>query len=95
MPSVEVRFSASTLQDFDAILRNDFLIPIADWKPRSTILFSLILPLGFSAAYKLFAGSTTQRVIVTDSTQFGTTAAPGYQEISNRLSLLINAYLPF
>ena len=95
LASAEVRFGASTLQNLDAIIRNDFFASKASWQPRFAILFSLMLPLGLGAAYKTFTGGASERNVAAVSTQFGVTASPGYQLIGNGVSLLVYAYVPF
>lgn len=59
------------------------------------LLLLFFLPLALSVSYKKFIGGlTTIGVSSTDATS-GFTAAPGYQLIRNRLSLLVQVYLPF
>ncbi|KAL8721601.1 MAG: hypothetical protein Q9225_001765 [Loekoesia sp. 1 TL-2023] len=91
----EARFGASTLQNFDAVLRNDYFASAITWQPRLVIWLLLLLPLGLSAAYKTFSGGSTDLVIYGPNADFGATAAPGYQLIGDGLSLLSMVYLPF
>ena len=65
------------------------------WQPRLILWLLLLLPLGLSASYKTFSGGSTERVIAVADTDFGATAAPEYQLIGNRLSMLVTVYLPF
>ncbi|KAL8660582.1 MAG: hypothetical protein Q9202_006391 [Teloschistes flavicans] len=91
----EAYCGASTLQNFDAILRNDYFAADMSWRPRFILWILLLLPLVFGAAYKKFSGGSTDLVIHGPDVAFGTTAAPGYQLIGNGLSLLPTVYLPF
>ncbi|KAF7510061.1 hypothetical protein GJ744_007165 [Endocarpon pusillum] len=91
----EVRFGASTLQNFDAIIRNDHFASVMSWQPRLILWFLLLLPLGLSVSYKTFSGGSTERIVRASDTDFCATAAPGYQLIGNGLSLLVTVYLPF
>ena len=91
----EARFGASTLQNFEAILQNNYFASMITLQPRLVLLFLLILPLGLSASYKKFSGGSTERTMLAPAISFGATAAPGYQLIGNGLSLLVVTYLPF
>ncbi|KAI4254555.1 MAG: hypothetical protein LQ352_003026 [Teloschistes flavicans] len=91
----EAHCGASTLQNFDAILRNDYFAADMSWRPRFILWILLLLPLVLGAAYKKFSGGSTDLVIHGPDVAFGTTAAPGYQLIGNGLSLLPTVYLPF
>ena len=91
----EVRLGASTLQNFDGILRSDYFAPTMNWPPRLVMWISLLLPLGLAASYKPFSGGATEQSQEAPEMEFGMTAAPGYQLIGNGASLLVNVYLPF
>ena len=91
----EACLGASTLQNFEAFLRNDYFASMVTLQPRLILLFLLLLPLGLSASYKKFSGGSTERLIPAPEIYFGATAAPGYQLIGNGLSLLVVTYLPF
>ena len=91
----EARLGKSTLQNFDAILRNAYFSPAVSLGPRASLLFVLALPLALSASYKQFIGGSTKLEVPVTPMQFGATAAPGYQLIGDGLSLLVNVYLPF
>ncbi|KAL8691977.1 MAG: hypothetical protein Q9218_002901 [Villophora microphyllina] len=91
----EVRFGASTLQNLDAILRNDYFASAMSWQPRLILWLLLLLPLGLGAAYKKFSGGSTNLTIHGPDADFGATAAPGYQLIGDGLSLLSTVYLPY
>ncbi|KAI4198790.1 MAG: hypothetical protein LQ350_005031 [Teloschistes chrysophthalmus] len=91
----EARFGASTLQNFDAILRTNYFATDMSWRPRFILWILLLLPLALGAAYKKFSGGSTDLVIHGPDAAFGITAAPGNQLIGNGLSLLSAVYLPF
>ena len=61
--TLEARYGKSSLQNYDAILRNDNLAPLVGIALRISLLALFILPLGLSAAYKTFGnGKTTLRL---------------------------------
>ncbi|KAL8773633.1 MAG: hypothetical protein Q9203_004346 [Teloschistes exilis] len=75
----EARFSSSTLQNFDAILRNNYFAADMSWQPRFILWILLLLPLALGAAYKKFSGGSTDLVIHGPDATFGITAAPTYR----------------
>ncbi|KAI9818435.1 MAG: hypothetical protein M1827_000494 [Pycnora praestabilis] len=86
----------STLQNFDALLRNTAFTPDRiSVSPRALLLFLFALPLALSVSYKKFSGGSSVVGISSTSGYFGTIGPPGYQRIGNGLSLLTNVYLPF
>ncbi len=87
--------SGSTLQNFDALLRADYLSQTAAVRPRAILLLLFLLPLGLGASYKRFIGGSTTVKVPSLGGWYGLTAAPGYQRIGNGLSLLVGIYLPF
>lgn len=91
----EARAGQSTLQNFDAILRIGYFSQAASLCPRIILLFLFALPLGLSVSYKNFIGGFTIVGILSIDATFGLTAAPGYQLIKNKLSLLVEVYLSF
>ena len=81
---LEARFGRSTIQNFEAILRNQIVEPKVDWIWRVVLLGLVALPIGLSAAYKNFQGGT-RRVIIKDhgDPQYGLTGLPGTDPTSN------------
>ena len=92
---LEARNGKSTLQNFEAILCNDYFSQVASLRPRLVLLFLFTLPLVLSVLYKKFIGGFTTIDVESTDISFGLTAAPGYQLIGNGLSLLMEVYLPF
>lgn len=91
----ELRLGRATLQNFDAILRNEHFSREASVRPRAILLFLFALPLALSASYKQFIGGSTRFAVPSSNIMFGFTGPPGYQLIGNGLSLMMNIYLPF
>lgn len=59
----ELRWGSSTLQNYDAILRQSVFVSQADFSWRTVIFLLSMLPLGLSVAYKTFTnGEATQPV---------------------------------
>ncbi|KAK4497354.1 hypothetical protein PRZ48_011805 [Zasmidium cellare] len=97
----EARFGASTLQNYEALLRNRAFTSKADWGWRTSLVLLAILPLGLSAAYKLFVGGFSTLAIGEKgdlySNSFGTYAPPGMQPLgaNSGMILMNNATIPF
>jgi hypothetical protein len=91
----EVYAGRSTIQSFEAVLRNEDLAKHASWPVRATLGFVLILPLSLSASYKLFSGGSS--TVTTDNLHatIGLTGAIGSQRIGNGISLMAETYVPF
>ena len=97
----EARFGASTLQNYEAILRNQPLSAArvsTIW--RLTLLSNIALPIFLSAGYKRYTGGTAHALIAKDNipyNMYGATALPGLNQLGDSISYaqLINATLPF
>lgn len=85
----------STIQNIDALMRNDTLAHQIHWSIRLLLLILFALPLGLSAAYKAFTGGQTAQMVNTGPGKFGFTAAPGKQRIGDGVSICTDLYLPF
>jgi len=59
----ELRWGGSSLQNYDAILRNSISLSKTGYFWRITILSFILLPLGLSIGYKRFTGGTSSAVI--------------------------------
>lgn len=55
----EAKWGQSTLQNYDALLRNRFVVPNVNNGWRLVLVFLTILPLGLSVAYKRFLGGSS------------------------------------
>ncbi|MCJ1379586.1 hypothetical protein MMC17_002688 [Xylographa soralifera] len=91
----EIYAGRSTLQDLDALLRNDFIARNVSKRSRATIIFYPLLALALSASYKSFSNGTSTESLKSISGSFGLTASPGNQRIGSGISLLVEVYLPF
>ena len=76
--TLEARFGASTLQDYDSILRSSILDSNVNWLLRAAISSMLALPLGLSASYKQFVGGTTTIHVSSKVLDFGPVGPQGY-----------------
>ncbi|KAI9830064.1 MAG: hypothetical protein M1819_005894 [Sarea resinae] len=76
--SIEARWGNSTLQNYDAILRNALFETHTALVWRLTILLFVLLPLGLSVGYKRFTGGISSANITNRfSGRYGLTAPPG------------------
>ena len=91
----EIYAGRSTLQDLDALLRNDFMARNVSNRARAAIVFYPLLALALSASYKSFSNGTSTETLKSISGFFGLTASPGNQRIGSGISLLVEVYLPF
>jgi hypothetical protein len=97
---IEARFGPSHLQNYDAILRNRPFAAQTDILWRLGLLLLAALPLGLSAAYKLFAGGTSNASISTTlipQSSWGMYGHPGTQRfgLNRGMALMLNATTPF
>ncbi|KAM0716299.1 hypothetical protein Q7P37_007744 [Cladosporium fusiforme] len=95
---LEARFGSSTLQNYDAILQKTFLGPQMNFLWRSILLLSMMLPLGLSAAYKLFGGGNSTLPVQYDGpVYYGLYPPLGLEKVgqSTGVSLMSNLSLPF
>ena len=92
---LEVQAGESTLQNIDALLRNQ---PFA-WRlgiiPRITLLALLALPVGLSVAYKRFSGGHSAVPWMASDSDWGFVTSPGQPWTGNGLSLAASGYVPF
>jgi hypothetical protein len=95
---IESRWGHSSLQDFEAILRNS----VASSETRAfwrTVLLTLVaLPLGLSVAYKKFIGGTSSAPIHSMyNGHYGTAPLPmgNASAVTNPLYLAFNTTIPF
>ena len=91
--TLEARFGASTLQDYDSILRYSILDGNVNWVLRVAIGSVLALPLGLSASYKQFVGGTTTIHINSTMLDVGPVGHPGL--LQDPLAMMLNVSLPF
>ena len=91
--TLEARFGASTLQDYDSILRYSILDRNVNWVLKAAIGFLLALPLGLSASYKQFVGGTTTIALNATMLDFGPVGPPGF--LLDPLAMMLNVSLPF
>lgn len=92
---VEARFGPSSLQNYDAILRNSFMLPHTSFAWRAVLTVLMALPLGLSAAYKQFIGGSVSAVRPSEGGFHGVTGPPGLQHLGFGAALMINATTPF
>ena len=91
--TLEARFGASTLQDYDSILRYGILDRNVNWVLRVVIGFMLALPLVLSASYKQFVGGTTTIPVNRAVLDVGPVGPPGL--LQDPLAMMLNVSLPF
>lgn len=95
---LEARWGPSTLQNYDAILRNTLSASHTGWIWRLTIFFFLLLPLALSVGYKRFTGGASSNVITNPfSGRYGLAAPPlgDYNAMNNSVYFTINSNVPF
>jgi len=97
----EARFGRSTIQDYEAIMRNKPFASKVDWPWRATLLILSALPLGLSVAYKRFTGGAAIERVKQNhelySDQWGMFAPPGLLPLgwNSGTILMYNATTPF
>ncbi|KAH8811240.1 hypothetical protein F5884DRAFT_781573 [Xylogone sp. PMI_703] len=91
----EVASGRSTLQNFDALLRDDILTANASMFVRALLVLLFLLPLGLSAGYKRFVGGVSTINVISPGATFGLVGPPGFQAIGLGTSLITNLYVPF
>lgn len=95
---IEARFGRSTLQNYDALIRNAACAPQIDWFWRLILFGAWVLPLGLSVVYKIFPnGHNGGQVNYDGSINFGFHALPGLEKVraNSGVLLMYNATLPF
>ena len=96
---VEARFGPSYLQNYDAILRNSFVLPSTNHVWRGILVTLVLFPISLGLVYKEFDSGIAQ-VLVNNNTGsfYGLTAPAGLQESSigsQGLSFMANTTLSF
>lgn len=94
----EQRWGGSTLQNYDAILRNTTLLPRTTGLWRGTILALIILPLALSVAYKRFTGGESSTNIYSDYPgTYGIASAPlaANDVLNNSIYHMMTATAPY
>ena len=94
---LEARWGKSTLQNYDAILRNSSSLSQTHAGWRAVLLLLIALPLALSVAYKRFTGGTSSADLTDAVYYYGMTGPPGFhtQSYLTGISLMFNATLPF
>lgn len=92
---LEARFGTSTIQNYDAILRNKPLALSLSFAWRVILVVMLALPIGLSVAYKTFSGGESSMNIHTldyfnNATYFGFFKPPGIVSVTG-ISSFLNA----
>lgn len=94
----EERWGGSTLQNYDAILRNTALLSQTSFLWRGTILALIILPLTLSVAYKRFTGGEISTNVYSDFPgSYGIASAPltANNVLNNSIYQMMTATAPF
>ena len=94
----EERWGGSTLQNYDAILRNTALLSDTSFLWRGTILALIILPLALSVAYKKFTGGESSTNVYNDFPgSYGFASAPSTTNnvLNNSIYYMMTATAPF
>ena len=94
----EERWGGSTLQNYDAILRNTALLSHTSFLWRGTILALIILPLALSVAYKRFTGGESSTNVYSDFPgSYGIASAPlaANNVLNNSIYQMMTATAPF
>ncbi len=94
----EERWGGSTLQNYDAILRNTALLSQTSFLWRGTILTLIILPLALSVAYKRFTGGESSTNVYSDFPgNYGIASAPltANNVLNNSIYQMMTATAPF
>lgn len=90
--------SEPKLQNFDAILRNSVLMSNTRLIWRALLLAFIIIPIGFSLAYKVFVGGNSTHNFGYHTSGYDITGAPGLTRttvLNFGPSYMTNAKLPF
>ncbi|KXH27013.1 hypothetical protein CSAL01_09199 [Colletotrichum salicis] len=96
---MEANYGESTIQNYDAILRNKPLASRLGVPWRIVLSLMLALPIGLSVAYKTFTGGESKMTVnsvdyISNTTYFGMFQPPGIIS-SNGVSLFFNATTAF
>ena len=88
----ETRFGASTLQNYDSILRYSVLDANVSIPLKAAIVCISALPLGLSASYKQFVNGVTTLPLYPTQLDFGPVGPPGLAD--GGMVMMLNATLP-
>ena len=88
----ETRFGASTLQNYDSILRYSVLDTNVSFLLKAAIVCVFALPLGLSASYKQFVNGVTALSLHPTQLDFGPVGPPGLAD--GGMAMMLNATLP-
>ncbi|KAF5527241.1 hypothetical protein CGCA056_v000900 [Colletotrichum aenigma] len=96
---LEARFGESTIQNYDAILRNKPLASRLSFAWRAVLIIMLALPIGLSVAYKPFAGGESGMNVrsvdyIPNATYFGLFRPPEIVSVTG-ISSYLNATASF
>ena len=94
----ELRWGGSSLQNYDAILRNSISLSETGYFWRITILLFILLPLGLSVGYKRFTGGSSSAVISSKFPgRYGLAVPPlgDFTTMNNSVYYAIDANVPF
>ncbi|KAK1701345.1 hypothetical protein BDP55DRAFT_18036 [Colletotrichum godetiae] len=96
---VEARYGESTIQNYDAILRNKPLASKLGVPWRIVLILTLALPIGLSVAYKIFTGGESRMKVnsmdyIPNITYYGMFQPPGTTSFSG-ISIFFNATTAF
>ncbi len=94
----EERWGGSTLQNYDAILRNTALLSQTSFLWRGTILTLIVLPLALSVAYKRFTGGESSTNVHSNFPgNYGIASAPltANNVLNNSIYQMMTATAPF
>jgi hypothetical protein len=94
----ELRWGGSSLQNYDAILRNSTSLSETGYFWRITIQLFILLPIGLSVGYKRFTGGTSSAVIGSKFPgRYGLAVPPlgDFTTMNNSVYFAIDANVPF
>ena len=89
--TLEAKYGASTLQNYDSILRSSMLESNVSVLVKGSLMLLFALPLGLSASYKQFVSGETDIDMKPMNLQFGPVGPPGL--MNGATALAINASL--
>lgn len=95
---IEARWGRSSLQNYEAIMRNTVTLSQTHILWRTGLFILIALPLGLSVAYKRFTGGRSGAIIHnTYDSYYGLAPPPmgDFNIVNNSLYLMINATVPF
>lgn len=90
--TLEARFGASTLQNYDSILRSSMLDANVGVLVKASLMVLFALPLALSASYKQFVSGNTSIYLKPRMLDFGPVGPPGL--VNGAMAMTVNASLP-